>query len=113
MRSSPRPLILAAVKEAFTGEVARARQLPEQLTVATPGPSTLALRVNIEEAPAGNQMRRPGDEAAASSTIITGREERMPDSVLVSVAGDVASAGAALAGLILVFLGHTAGTFEN
>jgi hypothetical protein len=37
----------------------------------------------------------------------------MPDSVLVSVAGDVASAGAALAGLVLVFLGHTAGTFEN
>ena len=58
-------------------------------------------------------MRRPGDEARASSTIITGREERMPDSVLVSVAGDVASAGAALAGLVLVFLGHTAGTFEN
>ena len=32
---------------------------------------------------------------------------------LSSVAGDISSAGAALAGLILVFLGHTAGTFEN
>ena len=32
---------------------------------------------------------------------------------LSSLAGDISSAGAALAGLILVFLGHTAGTFEN
>ena len=36
---------------------------------------------------------------------------RMAD--LSSLAGDISSAGAALAGLILVFLGHTAGTFEN
>jgi hypothetical protein len=32
---------------------------------------------------------------------------------LVPIAGDLASAGAALAGLVLVFLAHTAGTFEN